>query len=245
MDPSQESLAQIPQGAIPFWMGPEHGWTPQDFDALVIATPWDRHLEYVEAAIACRTPFFIEKPLGSLEQLPRWRAIAQMDLPVNQVGYQCRFHPKAHAMKLLFPDATWGRFRCQCQLSDRYGPFLLEAVSHDLDLALWLGASPTVASVNTQHHDGLMQRAELGQFSVEYAERADYLRLWSVGTWSDLGAEVSFDSPEALGDQMYRDEMAHFLECVRENKPTICPLADGLRVLEVVQQVEALTRQPA
>jgi hypothetical protein len=37
-----------------------------------------------------------------------------------------------------------------------------------------------------------------------------------------------------LGDQMYVDAMAHFLECVREGKQTRVPLSDGLRVLEAL-----------
>lgn len=206
---------------------------PYEADAWVIATPWNRHLGFVEDAIKHRIPMFIEKPLGALMELPRWREIAAMDLPITQIGYQCRFHPKAQAMKLLFPEPEWGRFICCGRLDARYGPFLLEAVSHDIDLALWLGADA----------DQLIHQGRW--WSLQYKERDGYTRVWSIGTHDDLGAEVSFGSPEELGDEMYRAELAHFLDCVRENKPTICPLADGLRVLEVCQQVEQMTRQPA
>jgi len=206
-------------------------------DAVVIATPYDQHLERVDLMVRMGMPFFVEKPLGSLEQLPRWRELAAMDLPINQVGYQCRFHPKAQAMKLLFPNATHGIFDCVVDMTTWpgvYGPLWLEA-SHEIDMALWLGAQPSVSWA-----DGTS--AVLSGWSVHIRQRPNtYRRLWSIGSdEGDDGATVEFRSPEALGAEMYRAEMAHFLECVREQKPTSVPLADGLRVLEVVAQIEAV-----
>lgn len=211
-----------------------------DIDAMVIATPWDKHLPWVECAVAEKIPFLVEKPLGSLEQLPRWRQLAALDLPVNQVGYQCRFHKKAQAMKLLFPGPAWGDFSCCCRLGGKYGPFLLEAVSHDIDLALWFGANREYNDVSIG--DGFIQLSE--DWRVQYEEGDDYHRMWGVGYHGDLGATAHFHSPEELGADMYRAELEHFLACVREKTLTICPLADGLRVLEIVAQVEAL-RQTA
>jgi predicted dehydrogenase len=214
-------------------------------DALVIATPWHAHLEWVERAVGCGLAFFVEKPLGSLEQIPRWRQIAAMDLQVNQVGYQCRFHPKAQAMKSLFPAPVGGGARCLVNTRTwpgrQYGPFLLEA-SHDLDLALWLGAPAQVQRID-RHASGSDIIALGRDWSVEMADGArDYYRAWFVNGDFDTGANVRFHSPDELGDQMYIDELAHFLDCVREHKPTICPLSDGLRVLEVCAQVEAMCR---
>lgn len=212
----------------------------EHYDAWVIATPYDNHLFWVEQAVARRIPFFVEKPLGSLEQLPRWRELAAMDLPINQVGYQCRFHPKAQALKLLFPEPEHGSFFCAVDMRTwpgTYGPFLLEA-SHEIDMALWLGASAEVSNqwgVEHRYHFILG-----GSWGVTMRDRQPYGRLWSVGTWSDEGAKAEFDSPEALGDDLYRLEMVHFLDCVQKQIPTSVPLADGLRVLEVCAQVEAL-----
>jgi predicted dehydrogenase len=207
-------------------------------DAVVIATPWNTHLEWVEWAVARRLPFFVEKPLGSLEQLPRWREIAAMDLPINQVGYQCRFHPKAQALKLLFHEPDYGT--CWCCVDMRtwpgtYGPFLLEA-SHEIDMALHLGAR--LDDVRAWHVAG-KHVIGIGAWNVHMADRSEYCRSWSVRTHSDEGATVEFNCPEELGDQMYVDEMKHFLECVQRQVPTSVPLADGLRVLEVIAQVEA------
>lgn len=186
------------------------------WDAVVIATPWDRHLNYVVWAIAERTPFYVEKPIGSLEQLQIWREVAAMDLPVNQVGYQLRFHPRYRAMRQFIPKPIEGAFRCDFDMATwpgkAYGPPELEA-SHELDLALDCGLSAADVVLNSG--------------------AKEYLRDWCICDGHAM-AEVQFESAEDLGDQMYVDAMAHFLDCVREGKPTICPLAHGLRVLEAL-----------
>lgn len=221
-----------------------------DVDALVICTPWDRHLEWVEDAIRRRLPFFVEKPLGSLEQLSRWREIAAMDLPVNQVGYQCRFHRAIQEMRsFVEPPTTGGGFYCDCDSrtwpGGSYGPPLLEC-SHELDLALWCGAPPYVDSV--LFHDARNGNVWLGpdeRWLVSVHDRSDtYCRHWELRN-SARDVSARWRAPEHLGEEMYRDELAHFLECVKTNTPTICPLADGLKVLEVCAQVEAMTRQVA
>lgn len=185
-------------------------------DAVVIATPWDQHLHLVEYCFERWVPFFVEKPLGSLEQLPRWRELAQMALPVNQVGYQLRFHPLYQAMRTFIPRPLHGTFRCDFDMATwpgkAYGPAELEA-SHELDLALDCGLT----------RDNVV----LNNGAVEY------YRWWAVSD-GRASASMQFTSAEELGDQMYVDEMAHFLECVREGKQTICPLSDGLRVLEAL-----------
>jgi predicted dehydrogenase len=189
---------------------------PNRYGAMVIASPWDTHIKWVEVAVERQLPFFVEKPLGSLEQLPRWREIAAMDLPVNQVGYNLRFHPRYLAMRQMVPKPTGGAFCCDFDMSrwpgKAYGPPELEA-SHELDLALDCGLTSDSVTLNSGEEN--------------------YYRGWLVHDDTAL-AECWFQSAEELGDQMYLDEMAHFLECVREQKPTRVPLSDGLRVLEAI-----------
>lgn len=205
----------------------------EQLDAVVIATPWDKHLEWAEWAIEHRLPMFIEKPLGSIEQLPRWREIAAMDLPVNQVGYMLRWQREARLLKSLNPlgGELWLRWNAA-----KYG-HRLEESSHEIDLALWMGAD--AAALDVVERDDL----RFGPWRVRINDRSDrYWRQWEATSASGRMSQVSracFRSPDELGDEMYRDEMAHFLDCVREGKQTDCPLADGLRVLEVCAQIEA------
>lgn len=217
-------------------------------DAVVVASPWDTHLHWAEQVFAQGVPLFIEKPLGSLEQLPRWREIAAMDLPVNQVGYQLRFHPAIRQIREFVRQPEAGSFYCDCDMSTwpgrSYGDPLLEA-SHELDLALWCGAPMQIrASLKTETQCDLwLDEEERWLFSLD-ATSTSYRRHWGLAN-ATHDATARFNSPEELGNEMYVDEMRHFLDCVKENKPTICPLSEGLKVLEICAQVEQMTRANA
>lgn len=241
-DPARQSAlrTEFPDVSV---LGVEPIAPPPPADAVIVATPYDQHLAIVQGAVWSRMPLFVEKPLGSLDQIEDWRRLVEQSQGlVTQVGYQCRFHPKARAMKLLFPTPASASFGCFVDMKTwpgkSYGPLWVEA-SHDLDMALWLGAEPRVACVSAFG-------VNLGDdWSVDIRESDHYLRWWSVGTDSE-GATVEFDSPDALGDQMYVDELAHFLDCVQSGRQTLCPLGDGLRVLEVCAEIERLAgKSPA
>jgi predicted dehydrogenase len=191
------------------------------WDAVVIATPYDTHLQYVERAIHAGTPFFVEKPLGSLEQMPRWRILAaRSDLPVHQVGYMLRFHPRYRALRQLIPHPTQGQFTCHFDRSTwpgkSYGPAALEA-SHELDLALDCG---------------------LRSGAVELMADAPYFRAWNLSD-ARTTASVTFPNASELGEQMYHDEVAHFLDRVqgRADLGVACDLPQAVRVLATCQRV--------
>lgn len=217
----------------------------ESFDAMVVSTPYDLHLHYAEYAIGHGIPVFVEKPLGSVSQLSAWRRVAAayegLALP-SITGYQCRFHSTAKAMRLLAP-AESGFFATACDMrtwpGKSYGPLALEA-SHDLDLALSMGAPATVTEAIIDPHYVAIQLGPHWRVTIE--DRADYRREWTVDQ-RGASMSVTFDRPEALGDQMYRDEMAHFLDCVQSGRQTECPLSDGVRVLEVLSQAEQLCRE--
>ena len=202
----------------------------EGLDALVIATPYDSHLDWVEEAVRRKLPFFVEKPLGSLEQLPRWREIAAMELPVNQVGYNCRCHPKAQEMKrgtFLVPRVF---FLC-CDIGTwpgRYGDPLLEC-SHEIDLALWCGSSVLNSA-----------RRFTGGAGLRFDDGTMVWMLWeSQDPYSRRWLHQTIVEPHEL-DATYYIEMAAFLEAIRLGCPSICTLCDGLKVLEVCAQVEAM-----
>jgi predicted dehydrogenase len=210
-------------------------------DALMVCTPYDMHIAWAQWAIDRKVPVFVEKPLGSLDQIEDWRRLVDHSQGlVTQVGYQCRFHPKARAMKALGPFHGAG-FSCSVDTrkwpGKSYGPAWLEA-SHDLDLALWMGAPLEVTSA-------ARGTAVLGEsWAVYVNDNAEYQRHWFASS-ERASCSVRFDSPEELGDQMYVDELKHFLDCVQSGRQTDVPLSDGLRVLEVCKQVEEMARATA
>ena len=68
---------------------------------------------------------------------------------------------------------------------------------------------------------------------VEIQDGADYYREWRLAD-ADASAVVEFNSAEDLGDQMYRDELIHFLDRVRWGRGSgwACDLPQALKVLE-------------
>jgi predicted dehydrogenase len=216
-------------------------------DALVIATPLDSHLPWVEEAVARRLPFFVEKPLGTLEQLPRWREIAAMDLPVNQVGYCWRFNEFAiQAAATMRARGNRAAFlNCDTNMADwpgsaKHGPPLLEC-SHEIDLALSLfGGGDLRHATLYEGRQYALLFAPFVEVRLVWANTRHQGRSFMSSPSADgLYPSVSRPKPESI-DAMYRAEMAHFFACVRDGTPTICPLADGLRVLEVCAKVEAV-----
>lgn len=214
-------------------------------EAIVIATPIPNHLQWVEDAIRRKLPFFVEKAIGTIEQLPRWRELAALDLPINQVGYNLRWHRQLTQARILVNKPTHGQFFLDCDATawpgQCYGSLLLEC-SHEIDLALYCGAGE-LDSVDVDEHF-----ADLW-FGPNWCVRIrddmpTYHRQWTV---QQLGTEASvfFYAPEDLGTEMYVWEMKDFLDCVREKYHSACPLADGLKVLEVCAQVEQMTKAAA
>jgi predicted dehydrogenase len=119
---------------------------------------------------------------------------------------------------------------------------LLEC-SHEIDLALWCGAPHDVRRV--EGGDGGLEIWLGDQWCVLLADwDPQYRRIWAFGS-ADAYAECQFTSPEALGVEMYREELAHFLACICEGRPTDCTLADGLATLEVCADIEARRKQAA
>lgn len=213
-------------------------WTDQRFDAVMVCSPAETHLQLAQKAVSMRIPVFVEKPLGALDQIEDWRRlVAEARDLTTQVGYVLRFHPVMRAMKAMQP--TDGLLSVECNMrtwpgSARDGVPLLEC-SHEIDAALWFGAPQRVSAGRS---DGRGSGIVIGAFSIAVNPDSDkYHRVWDVSN-EQVDCRVVFHSPEALGAQMYEDELLHFLDCVHDKRQTDCPLADGLTVLEVCQQIE-------
>ncbi len=250
LDPFAEALINLPEGAIPFHLGPNSGVAPTDYDAIVVASPLGSHLGWAKMAIGTGIPLFLEKPVGHIAELSEWRRLADRAADLTtQTGYQLRFHPILRMMREQFKEPTSGGFYCDVNMStwpgQSYGPWLLE-ISHELDAALACGAPTDVAQVD--RIDATSANIWLGgeeRWLVSLDADADrYYRSWRLAQGQST-IDVQFHAADALGSLMYYDEMLHFIECVREGRQTDCPLSDGVRVLEVCAQIEQMARKAA
>jgi len=211
------------------------------FDALVIATPAEQHLGWAQLAITHGLPVFVEKPLGTLDQLPAWRKLVQEASGlVTQVGYQLRFH---ESMKVFRAAAPGYESHFDVQWDGSKYPDDLITSSHEIDLVLWMGG-PTRVLESVVYRPPYWSLCFSGDCEVHINARSDrYKREWWIGGAANVG--LDYYDPDELGQGMYRAELEHFLACVQAGKQTECPWSDGLRVLEVCAQAVDMARQPA
>ncbi|MCR4332891.1 MAG: Gfo/Idh/MocA family oxidoreductase [Sulfuricaulis sp.] len=210
-------------------------------DAVMICTPADSHSgNALQLLFSGYTgPLFIEKPLAVLEY--DYSVFQQWPHPVAMVGYNLRFHPEAQRVK-QHATAT-GMFTLTCDMrqwpgSAGHGEPVLEC-SHEIDLALWCGAKPNVTYVKRYLSGLFIGLDDNYHVRLEWHD-PQYKRDWS-GSNLRIGYQCAFASPEELGEQMYVDELTHFLRAV-EGGPIApgCTLEEGIAVLEVVEKVKQM-----
>lgn len=213
----------------------------EQFDAMVIATPADSHASVVESIRPRFSgPLFVEKPLAlSVEECDVFRHWPHQ---TTMVGYNLRFHSwyqRFQSRQLDIPKAGW--FRIAAPLEAKYGPALSE-FSHEIDLPLFLGvpAFVTSAKVTACHRRNCYEIRLADRFLVQLEVTGGrYERRWSIRREGFYETQAFF-APADLGGEMYEREMKHFLDCAERGIPTITPFADGLRVLDVIEQVRRM-----
>src|SRR3990170_3058952 len=117
-----------------------------DADAAIIASPTEAHLEQATALRDAGIPFYLEKPIGTLDQVAQF---ARLNVDRCAVGYQYRFHPVYREAAPIIRDSASVRFAANDDLLDRYGPDCLSYIAaHPIDTALWLlGSAASVDMV--------------------------------------------------------------------------------------------------
>jgi len=121
-----------------------------DVDAIVIATPTDTHLEYVEACAKAGKPIYCEKPLDqSLERVDRClNALAAHPVPF-MLGFNRRFDPDNSALQAAVRNGdigdltflmSWSREPAPPPIDyvRRSGGYFVDATIHDIDLLCWI-----------------------------------------------------------------------------------------------------------
>jgi predicted dehydrogenase len=80
---------------------------PRGFDAVIVSTPPDRHLEYLRAAVAERVPVFVEASviLDGLEELSRQATDAGA---IVCPSCTLRFHPAVRELKRIVVERALG-----------------------------------------------------------------------------------------------------------------------------------------
>jgi predicted dehydrogenase len=220
-------------------------------DAMMVCTPHNRHLHWAQWAVDSKIALFVEKPLGSLDQIEDWRRLVKAsESLVTMTGYNWRFNQRLRWYREIHNGEriTGLDFVCDTSMADwlgrSYGDPVLEC-SHEIDLALSWDAPQFVPSVR-------FAKREASSAFIEFTGGVTVRLDWDARPYREVTIEVDGEEKEPcrygadhLLQQSYRDELDHFLCCVQSGRQTDVPLADGLRVLEVCAQVEQMVRQHA
>ncbi len=119
-------------------------------DAVVIATPTNTHLEYIEAAAKAGKPIYCEKPLDfTLERVDRClEALSAHPVPF-MLGFNRRFDPDNGSLQAAVRAGEIGELNLLMSTSREPGPppisyvkssggYFLDAQIHDIDLLCWI-----------------------------------------------------------------------------------------------------------
>jgi len=253
----------------------------EKWDAVFITNSIHRHLPVALQAAQENFPLLIEKPLGSqwdeAQQLAR--ICAEKKLPV-MVAFQLRFHPQLAALKQRLASGELGRvlhaafhfgeylptmhpyedYRQTHMARRDQGGGVINCLSHELDLALWLAGRPRTVfaaggkltnleldvedtvniTATTENpaalidiHLNFWDRPPRRHFSLATEAAAidfNYLTSTLVIRHREKPAETH-TLDSFVRNQMFLDELQHFAECVRDKRPPQPGLADGLNAL--------------
>jgi predicted dehydrogenase len=153
-------------------------------------------------------------------------------------------------------------YRESYSASVEHGGALLDCI-HEIDLALWyfgparLAGSAWLpaasiglrtdglAELLLRHDSGVLSNVHLNFIQRDYHRTCQVIGTEGTVYWDYSGHRVDVYGPDGKQvesipgppdwqvNQMYLDEMAHFLAAVREGRPTVNPLAGGLRALRI------------
>lgn len=247
----------------------ESFWDVLGLEAVIIASPLDTHLHYLEAASFARLPVYCEKPLCGPGQVETWGAqpltlsesaealVGKLAGLPTAAGYNWLYHA---GVKRMIRAGRHPRLVCASVRTDMgawsgksYGPPLWEC-SHELAvLQAWLGPLTVTAAIPHGPHGGVASgSAGEVRWSFRWCTRAPtpHSRCYVVyddDTPADSFKQFVFPPHGTDLDQSYRLAMSDFLFHARcsgtsRSGQTNCPLADGLVIAKLCEQIDQLNR---
>ncbi|MFT5046950.1 MAG: myo-inositol 2-dehydrogenase/D-chiro-inositol 1-dehydrogenase [Porticoccaceae bacterium] len=118
--------------------------------AVVIATPTNTHLQYIEAAAKVGLPIYCEKPLDeSLERVDQCLEVLDKHPVPFMLGFNRRFDPDITALQEKVRSGSLGQLNFLMSTSREPSPpplsyskacggYFVDATIHDIDLVCWI-----------------------------------------------------------------------------------------------------------
>lgn len=141
-------------------------------DAVVIATPTDTHVDYIEKAARAGKPIYCEKPLDqSLERVDHALSMLEQHPVPFMLGFNRRFDPDNASLREAVRNGEIGRLNMLMSWSREPSPppieyvrtsggYFVDATIHDIDLLCWIaGERPIEVSAS----GSCMFNAQIGE----------------------------------------------------------------------------------
>jgi predicted dehydrogenase len=255
-------------------------------DAVVVCSPTSRHLDDVRWALEGGRHVFVEKPLAaSLDGVDEVVELAERSGLCLAVGYNLRFHPGLETIRAAIESRSIGRllsarlevgqFLPDWHPEEHYresyvaqaglGGGALLTLSHELDLALWIGGPAKdaggiakrvstleldvddVAEVLLEHDSGAVTSVHVDLLDRAYNRRSRWVGSEATLVWEwegpvlrKVGAreDVLWKDGSFTIEETYRRELADFLTACADGRP---PRADGHAARAVLAACGAVT----
>ncbi len=238
-------------------------------DACIICTPPHVHNAILKDCVAAHKHVLCEKPLSpSSKETKAIMAEAPADLVVG-VCHSYRFFPTRQEVRKLIQDGFFGQSPCitineglpsnwptvsgYCFKKDLVpGGALYDNGIHSLDFLLWCLGNPDKIDYEDDAAGGLESNLTI---DMRFGEAKAFFKLSRTRTLSNTivvegnGHEVVlgvFDSKEMLLDGKEKvvdgngvSQLGNFLDAVAGKAQLVCPVGDGLAVMETLERCYA------
>ena len=244
----------------------------KNFDAVFVCTPPLDQTNTAYECAQREVPFFLEKPGAiSFRSFLPLTSVCEKTGVVNMVACNLRFTAEFAAIKAsmarigkpLYATAEFGYYLPFWREGDYRtyyssyrmagGGILMDAI-HELDYvaALFGDLNKAETTFRLESTDELdMEVEDSASLFITYkagpavAVHLDYLQRSYKRTFSLVGTKGRIDQTFNVqgSDSMYRDEMKHFLDCVKSKEPTIKDVFQHARLLEYLEKIEVNRRE--
>ena len=236
-------------------------------DGIVVASPTKFHLFHWANT---EGPVFIEKPIAQIEDV----GVVQDELvaregEITMVGNNLRFHAcvkkaKEWLTEGLIGKPLWASFTVAQHNAKYTDPVVLNWLSHECDLALYLLGPATVTAASIR--DDIADVCLLHEYNVPSTLHGDYLtrpfrrgfviagetgilqanleaRWATIHDHDNRLIHSTLASEAGSYDEEYREEMRHFISMIDGVPSGVAATGqDGLAALELILEVQRISK---
>ncbi|MBI2143997.1 Gfo/Idh/MocA family oxidoreductase [Candidatus Woesearchaeota archaeon] len=237
-----------------------------DIDCVVVATPASTHFALASEALEMGKNVLVEKPMvTSLEEARKLRAAVKKAGSTFMVGHQYVYNDYARFLKGMVGKGSFGTVRhVLCEhlcfpVRNDIGSFW-DAASHHLSMIQFLFSPGKIVGV---------AGSSMNDFTAASVRFSSGLAATLVTTWFGAKKTRSFTiagdkalavfddveetakirlfpgnkAPVVAAKEPLRNEVGHFIGCIRSSKEPLTGISNGFRVIEWIDRIEKSLRK--